>query len=86
MLSLGNLLLALSILLTIAGVAMLFSKKEREQMQKRVMSELPERAAITGSPDALKAAQHRGYITLAVGVALLILWSIFFGLQSLATS
>ena len=80
----GYLLLGIGILLTIAGIGMSFSKKERERMQKRVVSELPDRAAITGSPDALQAAQRRGYITLAIGIILLILWFVFFGPQSLA--
>jgi hypothetical protein len=78
------LLLGVGILLVIAGIPMAFSKKEREQMQKRVVSELPERADITGSPDALRAVQRRGYVTLSIGIAVIILWFFLFGPQSLA--
>ena len=84
MLSFGNVFLLVSILLIIVGVATSFSKKERERMQKRLAIELPERAAIIRSPEALKAAQRRGYIMLIIGIILLVLWFIFFGPQSLA--
>jgi hypothetical protein len=57
---------------------MAFSKKERERMQKRVVSELPERSTVTGSAEALQIAQRRGYITLAVGVVLLLIWWLAF--------
>ena len=70
----SNLTLALSILLTIAGLAMAFSKKERERIQQRVLTELPERKAVTGSADALRVAQRRGYVTLGMGAALFIIW------------
>lgn len=81
---LGYVLLAASILLTITGIGMSFSKKERERIQQRIVQELPERSAITGTPEALKAAQRRGYITLAIGIILFILWFIFFGPSTLA--
>lgn len=80
----GHILLGTSIILTIVGIGMSFSRKERERMQKRVAIELPERIAYTGSPEALKIVQRRGYITLTVGIILFILWLIFFGFQSLA--
>lgn len=81
---LGYMLLTIGLLLTITGIGMSFSKKERQRMQKRVMTELPERSSTLGSPDALKVAQRRGYITLLVGAALLILWFFLFGFKSLA--
>ena len=80
----GYTLLGTSVILTIAGIAMSFSKKERERMQKRVMTELPERSASLGSPEALKTAQRRGYITFAAGVILFFIWLSFFGPQTLA--
>lgn len=80
----GHFLLGISILLTISGIGMSFSKKERERTQRRIMQELPERSAITGSPEALIAAQRRGYVTLTIGLALFILWFIFFGPETLA--
>lgn len=81
----GHFLLGLSIFLTISGVGMSFSKKERERTQKRIMQELPERSAITGTPEALVATQRRGYVTLTIGVVMLILWFVFFGPETLAT-
>ena len=57
---------------------MAFSKKERERMQKRVMTELPERSAYTGSPEAIQIAQRRGYITIATGVILLVIWFVVY--------
>jgi hypothetical protein len=77
----GYTLLGMSIILTIAGIAMSFFRKERERMQKRVMTELPERSASLGSPEALKAAQHRGYITLAAGIILFFIWLSFLVLK-----
>ena len=76
--SLSNVLLTLAILLIIAGIPMAFSKTERERMQKRVMTELPERSAYLGSPEAMQAARRRGVITLAIGFVLFLLWLITF--------
>ena len=57
---------------------MAFSKTERERMQKRVMTELPERSTYLGSPEAMQAARRRGFITLAFGFVLFLLWLITF--------
>ena len=58
---------------------MAFSQKERERTQKRVIQELPERASLFGSPEALQDAKRRGYITLVVGLTLLVAWFFVFG-------
>jgi len=72
--SLSSLLLVVGVALIIAGIPMAFSKKERERIQKRVIAELPERSAFTGSSEALKIAQNRGFIMLALGLALVAIW------------
>jgi len=81
---LGYYLLGTGIIVAISGISMAFSKKERERIQRAVMKEEPERSTVTGSPEALRAAQKRGYILLAVRVLLLVLWLIFFGPETLA--
>ena len=80
---LSYILLVISLLLTIVGIGTSFSRKERERVQKRVMTELPERSAMLGSPEALKTVQRRGYITLVIGIILFIIWLSVFGFQSL---
>ena len=81
---LGYYLLGFSILITIMGIGMAFSKKERERTRQRVTAELPERAALINVPNADHIFQRRGYITLAIGLALFILWSYIYGFSSLA--
>jgi hypothetical protein len=71
-----NLLLAVAVILILVGIPIAFSKKERQRVQARVMTELPERSPYLGPEDALKAYQRRGFIMLAVGVALLAVWAI----------
>jgi hypothetical protein len=83
--SLGNVVLGASIIAVIAGISMAFSKKERERVQKRVMAELPDRSAVTGSPEAMRIVQRRGYITLVAGIISFIIWVSFFWFQSLST-
>lgn len=73
-LTISNIVLGLGILNLIVGIPVSFSKKERERVQKRVVTELPERSAITGAPEALRSYQRRGYIMLAAGVILVIIW------------
>ena len=80
----GYYLLGFSILMTIMGIGMAFSKKERERTRQRVTAELPERAALINVPNADHIFQRRGYITLAIGLALFILWSYIYGFSSLA--
>jgi hypothetical protein len=76
---LGYYMLGMSLMVTIVGIGMAFSRKERERIQQKVMQELPERAAYLGSPEALKKTQRRGYHILVVGLALLIVWWFIFG-------
>ncbi len=80
----GYYFLGFSILITITGIGMAFSKKERERTRARVTAELPDRAALINAPDADKIFQRRGFYTLAFGVALFLIWCWFFGLSSLA--
>ena len=53
----GYYLLGFSVLITISGIGMAFSKKERERTRARVTAELPERAALLNAPDADKITQ-----------------------------
>lgn len=82
-LSVSVFLLGFSIMSFIAGVAMSFSKKERERIQKRAAIEQPERRDLIMAPDALKKNQRRGYITLVVGVISFVAWLVVFGPTSL---
>ena len=83
--SLGYYLLGKSVLITIAGIGMSFSKKERERTRERVTAELPERALLINSPNADSRAKHRGYILLAIGIMLFIVWLTVYGFSSLST-
>ena len=46
----GYYLLGFSILITITGIGMAFSKKERERTRAKVTAELPDRAALINAP------------------------------------
>lgn len=83
-LNLGNYLLALSVLITIAGIGVSFSKNERQRTRERVIAELPDRASLIENPDADKKTKHRGYILLAVGIVLFVAWCTIYGFSSLA--
>ncbi len=84
-LNLGHYLLGISILTTIAGIGISFSKAERERTRRHVTEELPERASLINSPDADKKYKRRGYFLLIIGVALFIVWLKFYGFSSLST-
>lgn len=84
-LNLGYYLLGMSLLITIAGIGTSFSKKERERTRERVTAELPERALLINSPDADNKSKHRGYILLAIGIILFIVWMTIYGFSSLST-
>jgi hypothetical protein len=81
----GYYLLAFSIIITISGIGMAFSKKERERARATATADPPDRAALINAPNADKVAQRRGYYSLAVGTSLFIIWCWFFGLSTLAT-
>lgn len=80
----GYFLLGFSILITISGIGMAFSKKERERTRAKVAAELPDRVALINGPDADKIVQRRGYYSLAIGITLFIIWCWFFGFSTLA--
>ena len=80
----GYYLLGFSVLISISGIGMAFSKKERGCTRAKVTAELPDRAALINAPDADKITQRRGYYSLTFGVALFLIWCWFFGLSSLA--
>jgi hypothetical protein len=83
--SLGYYLLGLSILITIAGIGMSFSKKERERIRKQLVAELPDRASLIEYPDADKKTRRRGYILAVVGIILFITWLKIYGFLSLSS-
>ena len=80
----GYYLLGFSIIITICGIGMAFSKKERERARATATADLPDRAALINAPNADKVARRRGYYTLAIGVALFIIWCWFWGFSTLA--
>lgn len=84
-LNLGYYLLGMSILTTIAGIGISFSKAERERTRKRVIEELPERTSLINSPNTDIKHKHRGYIMLIIGIILFIVWLKIYGFSSLST-
>ena len=80
----GYYLLTISIMTIITGIAVSFSKKERERTRAKALAELPERAAFINAPDADRKTRRRGYYLLVIGIALFAIWSWIFGLSSLA--
>jgi len=82
---LGHYFLFASIMAIILGIAMSFSKKEREANLKRVLGDLPERAHLIDTPDAGRIIQRKGYIVLIAGIILFIIWSQIYGLSSLSS-
>ncbi len=82
---LGHYLLGLSIIIIIAGIAISFSKKEREHARERAVADLPEQVELINTPDADKKTQRRGYYLLVFGIVLFLIWSWFFGFSSLST-
>ncbi len=79
----GFYLAIFSVFITISGVGMVFSRKERERTRARVTAELPDRAKLINKPDADKIVQRRGYYTIALGIALFLIWYFFFGFATL---
>ena len=74
----GNVILFMSLMVMIAGAGMAFDRRERERIQERVTQELPERTALLSSPKAAREAQRRGYVTLEIGLVLLIIWFLLY--------
>jgi hypothetical protein len=80
----GYYILTFSILISITGFGMAFSKRERERTRAQVTADLPERTSLINAPDSDKIAQRRGYYTLVIGITLFLIWCWFFGFSSLA--
>lgn len=81
----GFILLGLSLLITIAGIGTSFSKKERERVIQRTQADLPEKADVIGSPEAMEKMRRRGHIMFIVGIVLFLIWTHFYGFTSLST-